>query len=252
MNTLELMDASTSSFSKTDRAIYDSIRKFPDNYAAQSVTRLSEETGFSKPALTRFAQRLGFGGFVEFQYQFAQDLEQTRQRTDKPSSAEMYGSLLRTVEERISQQQLEALADRMIEAPHVFLMGYNLSRFPAEQMSIALTMETGIFSVSPQVDMLPPFDARDVAMVYSAATGNSHRSLMDSIKVGRVTKPYLVLVTTNPKHPLRRRFDETIVLPTAALSTSGRAVLGDTFAFLMFNDLLTAVASARWNARHSD
>lgn len=243
MNTLELMDASVASYSKTDRAIYDSIRKFPDNYAMQSVTRLSEETGFSKPALTRFAQRLGFGGFVEFQYQFAQDLELTRTRTDKPSNAEVYGSLLRTVEERIDQQQLEALAKRMIEAPHVFLMGYNLSRFPAEQMSIALTMETSVFSMSPQVDMLPPFDERDVVVVYSAATGSAHRNLMDTIKMGRVAKPYLVLVTTNPKHPLRRRFDMTFVLPTATLSTSGRAALGDTFAFLMFNDLLTAVAS---------
>lgn len=248
MNVIELMDASTSSYSKTDRAIYDSIRKFPDRYATQSVTRLSEETGFSKPALTRFAQRLGFGGFVEFQYQFVQDLDQTRQRTDKPTNAEVYGNLLRSVEERVDLRQLEALVDRMIEAPHVFTMGYNLSRFPAEQMSIAFTMETGIFSVSPQVDMLPPFDARDVAMVYSAATGSSYRDLMGSIKTGRVTKPYLVLVTTNPKHPLRRRFDEIIVLPTAALSSSGRAVLGDTFAFLMFNDLLTAVSSARWKA----
>ena len=103
MNTIELMDGSVSSFSKTDRAIYEAIRKFPDTFATSSVTQLSLSAGFSKPALTRFAQRLGFSGFVEFQFQFAQDLEQARARTDAPTSAEVYGSLLKAVEERLDR-----------------------------------------------------------------------------------------------------------------------------------------------------
>ena len=41
MNTIELMDGSVSSFSKTDRAIYEAIRKFPDTFATSRVTQLS-------------------------------------------------------------------------------------------------------------------------------------------------------------------------------------------------------------------
>ncbi len=244
MNTIELMDGSVSSFSKTDRAIYESIRKFPDTFATSSVTQLSLSAGFSKPALTRFAQRLGFSGFVEFQFQFAQDLEQARARTDAPTSAEVYGSLLKAVEERLDRSQLSALIDRMRTSRHTYLMGYNLSRIPAEELNIALQFHADIAVSFPQIDVMQRFMPDDLLIVYSAVGGDSYKGLLHEFKIGRNTKPYMVLVTTNSKHPLRRHFDEVIVLPTATITSGSRTVLADTFAFLMFNDILTALLPA--------
>ncbi len=244
MNTIELMDGSVSSFSKTDRAIYESIRKFPDTFATSSVTQLSLSAGFSKPALTRFAQRLGFSGFVEFQFQFAQDLEQVRARTDAPTSAEVYGSLLKAVEERLDRSQLSALIDRMRTSGHTYLMGYNLSRIPAEELNIALQFHADIAVSFPQIDVMQRFMPDDLLIVYSAVGGDSYKGLLHEFKIGRNTKPYMVLVTTNSKHPLRRHFDEVIVLPTATITSGSRTVLADTFAFLMFNDILTALLPA--------
>lgn len=244
MNTIELMDGSTSSFSKTDHAIYESIRKFPDMYATSSVTELSERGGFSKPALTRFAQRLGFGGFVEFQYQFAQDLEAMRSRTDAPTNAEMYGSLLKAVEERVDGGQLQALVERMRTSRHVYLMGYNLSRIPAEELNIALQFDPAISASFPQIDVPQRYRADDLLIVYSAVSGSTYKGLMNEFRTNRNTKPYMVLVTTNSKHPLRRNFDEMIVLPTSSLSSPNATVLADTFAFLMFNDMLMSMMPA--------
>ena len=244
MNTIELMDGSVSSFSKTDRAIYESLRKFPDMYATRSVTEIANGAGFSKPALTRFAQRLGFGGFVEFQYQFAQVLEQARQRDDAPTNAEVYGGLLKLVEERLDRAQLQALVNRMRASRHVYIMGYNLSRMPAEELNIALQFDPTIHASYPQIDVSQRFAADDLLVVYSAVSGDSFKGLMHEFKIGRNTKPYMVLVTTNSKHPFRRNFDEVIALPTATVATSNRTVLADTFAFLMFNDLLTGTLPA--------
>lgn len=244
MNTIELMDGSTSSFSKTDRAIYEAIRKFPDMFATGSVTEISTGGGFSKPALTRFAQRLGYNGFVEFQFQFAQDLEQQRQRDDAPTNAEVYGNLLKMVEERTDTQRLQALVDRMRASRHVYLMGFNLSRMPAEELNIALQFDPSIHASCPQIDIWQRFVKDDLFIAYSAVSGDSFKGLMHEFKIGRNTKPYAVLVTTNSKHPLRRNFDEVFVLPTANVATSNRTVLADTFAFLMFNDLLTKLLPA--------
>ena len=244
MNTIELMDGSVSSFSKTDRAIYEAIRKFPDTFATSSVTQLSLSAGFSKPALTRFAQRLGFSGFVEFQFQFAQDLEQARARTDAPTSAEVYGSLLKAVEERLDRSQLRGLIDRMRTSRHTYLMGYNLSRIPAEELNIALQFHADIAASSPQNDVMQHFMPDDLLIVYSAVGGDSYKGLLHEFKIGRNTKPYMVLVTTNSKHPLRRHFDEIIALPSATITSGSRTVLADTFAFLMFNDVLVALLPA--------
>lgn len=244
MNTIELMDGSVSSFSKTDRAIYEAVRKFPDMFATSSVTEIANGGGFSKPALTRFAQRLGFGGFVEFQYQFAQDLEERRQRTDAPTNAEVYGGLLKLVEERIDHDQLLALIERMRTSRHVYLMGYNLSRMPAEELNIALQFDPSIHASYPQIDVSQRFSENDLLIIYSAVSGATFNGLMHDFKIGRNAKPYMVLVTTNSKHPLRRNFDEVIPLPTANVATSDRTVLADTFAFLMFNDVLTGLLPA--------
>lgn len=244
MNAIDLMDSSVPSFSKTDRAIYEAIRKFPDMFATKSVTELSKDTGFSKPALTRFAQRLGFGGFVEFQYQFAQDLEDNRQRSDAPTNAEVYGGVLKAVEERVGPDQLHRLIDRMETSSHTYLMGYNLARIPAEELNIALQFHPTISSSFPQVDVSQRFTENDLLIIYSAVGGNSYKGLMHEFKVGRNTKPYMVLITTNSKHPLRRNFDEIVVLPTAALGIAGGTILSDTFAFLMFNDMLIEMLPA--------
>lgn len=244
MNTIELMDSSLSSFSKTDRAIYESLRKFPDMFATRSVTEISNGGGFSKPALTRFAQRLGFGGFVEFQYQFAQDLEERRQRSDAPTNAEVYGGLLRLVEERVDKAQLQALIERMRASRHVYIMGYNLSRIPAEELNIALQFDPSISASYPQIDVGQRFTEDDLLIIFTAVSGASYKGLLHEFKVGRNVKPYMVLVTTNSKHPLRRNFDEVFVLPTATVETSDRTVLADTFSFLMFNDMLTGLLPA--------
>ena len=244
MNTIELMDSSLSSFSKTDRAIYESLRKFPDMFATRSVTEISNGGGFSKPALTRFAERLGFGGFVEFQYQFALDLEEQRQRSDAPTNAEVYGGLLKLVEERVNKVQLQALIKHMRASRHVYIMGYNLSRIPAEELNIALQFDPSISASYPQIDVGQRFTEDDLLIIFTAVSGASYKGLLHEFKVGRNVKPYMVLVTTNSKHPLRRNFDEVFVLPTATVETSDRTVLADTFSFLMFNDMLTGLLPA--------
>ena len=241
MNTLELMDSNAPSYSKTDRAIYEAVRKFPDNFAHMSVTQLSEVAGFSKPALTRFAQRLGFGGFVEFQYQFAQDLEAARSRTDAPTNAEVYGNLLRAVSERLDRDRVRQLIGCMRASRCTYLMGYNLARIPAEELNIALQFQDEIHAVFPQVDVPARFCSDDLLLIYSAVSGGSYKDLFREFKMGRNVKPHMVLVTTNPKHPLRRNFDEVFVLPTASLASTSHTVLSDTFAFLMFNDIVTAM-----------
>ena len=239
MDTLELMDSCVNSYSKTDRMIYESIRKFPNRYAQQSISEIAEQGNFSKAALTRFAKRLGFGGFAELQYQLRQDL--TQRREGAPTNAEVYGALLPAVEAAIDRTKLSTLAQRLRDSAHVFLVGSNLSRLPAEELHMALAYTPEVFAVVPPSDVWPTFHAGDTLIVYSAITGAAHASLVKSLCAHDASRPHMVLVTTNSKHPLRKHFDEVFVLPTASLASGTRAVLSDTFAFFVFNDALTSI-----------
>ena len=245
MNAIDRMNGSVSSFSKTDRRIYEAIRKFPEHFARESISQISESAGFTKPALTRFAQRIGFSGFAEFQYQLAQDLDERAAAPDAESNAEVYSRLLRTVDESLAPEAVDALVQRILDSRSVHLYGSNLSALPAQELYIALQFVPGIVATLPQLDTVPHFAADDLMIVYSAARGDRHQGLMQHLRHEGVTKPHCVLVTTNGKHALRRNFDEVIVLPTAALSEGNHSILSDTFAFLMFNDRLEAALDKR-------
>ena len=82
-----------------------------------------------------------------------------------------------------------------------------------------------------------PYRADDVYICFSAHSGPWISNSVNSMHK-HDPKPFSILVTMNPKHPFRSKFDQVIALPSAPTSGNARMVLGDTMAFMMFLDLL--------------
>ncbi len=239
MTIFELMDSRSSSFSKTDREIFERIRKNPEKIAFESITRIAESGGFTKSALTRFAQKLGFAGFTEFQFQFQQDLKTKKDTDETRSLAQLYSSVLTRTEETTDRSVLEALCRKLKESRHVYLFGSNLARLPAEYLLIQIQNCRDVSAFMPQMDLLPlNFTPEDTIIIFSAISGRSYQSFMQRLRKDEGHKPYMVLITTNAKHPLRHNFNEIHVLPTTGMDDSPRAVMADTLSFMMFADLL--------------
>ena len=51
-------------------------------------------------------------------------------------------------------------------------------------------------------------------------------------------KPYIVMITMNAKHPLRKYADQLIILPEAGIISDNTSAMPETMEFLMFTDLL--------------
>ena len=242
MNLFELMDTKKSSFSKTDRLIFERIRKFPNNFANESITSICENSGFTKSALTRFAQKLGFGGFTEFQFQFQQDIKSSQNDFQHASNAAIYGKILKNVEESTDPSLIRELIEKMRNSHAVYLFGSNLSRLPAEQMLVILGFDREIVPIMPAPDF-SPFHYRedDMIIIYSSISGSSHQTLLKDLRSKNAAVPYRVLITVNAKHPLRHNFEKVIVLPTASMTDSqSETIHSDTFAYMMFNDMVNS------------
>lgn len=239
MNIFDLMDSKTTSFSKTDRDIYESIKKFPKQFAYNSITDLSNQSGFTKPSLTRFAKKLGFNGFVEFQFQFSKDFQDIS-RHPKRTLAQSYSLILNQTEETVSQEQLSRIKDIFFQAQHIYLSGANLCRLVAQELDIINRLTNiDVNIIFPGIDNMPlKYKKNDVLMIYSVINGQTHARILKQIRLDPHNAPYLILVTTNSKHPLRHHFDEIVVLPSSHLSDMNISAISDTFAFLMFNELL--------------
>lgn len=238
MNVFSLMESKENSFSKTDRLIYNSVQKFSDDYAADPLNKLIREKGFSQPSLTRFAKKLGFSGFNEFQFQLKRDLLEAPEDEASKSRSEIYSDQLLLTERFISDELLTDLSQRILNSHHTYFYGTSLSRMPAEFAAESLRiLNADNVSSLPSDAFSIPYRADDVYICFSAHSGPWISNSVNSMHK-HDPKPFSILVTMNPKHPFRSKFDQVIALPSAPTSGNARMVLGDTMAFMMFLDLL--------------
>lgn len=235
MNIYELMDSKRKSYTNTDNYIYQMCRKNPDVFANEPINSLVGIYNLSQPSLTRFAKKLGFNGFNEFQYQLSQDLQGMGE--DKEESASVaYGKVLRSVEEAIDPAELEALAGKLISSDFVYMAGSSFSEIPAQYLHMAFNITR--FKHSEIVDFNHTFFAprqNDTVITFSVAGGisalTSDYSFVDNAG-------YSILVTMNPKHPLRKHFTKIVLLPDVKAAYGNQLVSSETMAFLMFCDML--------------
>lgn len=238
MNIIDLIDLKSSSFSKTDQKIYQGIKKFPERFASSPISEICNHTGFTKSSLTRFAQKLGFSGYVEFQYQFNKDLKEINDNPKRKLS-DSYSFILKKTEDSVKKEDLILLANLIKNAKNTYISGASLCRLVAEELSIAVRMITQIAINVPAIDCLPlHYSQDDVLIVYSVLEGNLHAKLCRGLKNNPDVCPHMVLITTNAKHPLRHNFHKVIVLPSINAADIDSSPITDTFAFMMFNELL--------------
>ena len=83
-----------------------------------------------------------------------------------------------------------------------------------------------------------PYRNTDLFLCFSAHTGHYCTDVVRQLSLTD-EKPHSILVTMNPKHPLRKSFDQIIALPQASSSGGTRMILNDTMAFMMFVDRIT-------------
>ncbi|WP_370773202.1 MurR/RpiR family transcriptional regulator [Faecalibacillus intestinalis] len=238
MNIIDLIDSKSSSFSKTEQKIYQGIKKFPERFAFSSISDICNHTGFTKSSLTRFAQKLGFSGYVEFQYQFNNDFQEIKAKTQKRLS-DSYSFILKKTEDSVNKEVLISLANLIKRAKCTYVTGASLCRLAAEEFSIATRMISQIPINVPAVDCMPlHYNRDDLLIVYSVIEGGTHAKLCRGLKNNPDTCPHMVLITTNAKHPLRHNFHQVIVLPSINATSIDSSPITDTFAFMMFNELL--------------
>ena len=245
MDIFSLMESKKDSFSKTDRLIYNSVNKFPDEFASAPLNNIIEHRGFSQPSLTRFAKKLGFSGFNEFQYQFRRDLLETPSPQSSKSRADIYAEELRLTDQILTDELLEDISERIMNSAATYFYGTSLSRMPGEFLAESLRI-LGV----PNIQSLPtdavsvPFRSSDLFLCFSAHSGH-YCSVAVNNMAKAAHKPYSVLVTMNPKHPLRAKFDQIIVFPEAPSSGNARMILNDTMAFMMFVDRVTNLITVK-------
>ncbi len=254
MNIFELMSSKEKSFSKNDNIIYHYIIKMPEMWANSSIKDiLAALPDLSQPSLTRFAQKLGFSGFTEFQFQLKNDLQKQKNNVPVELASDKLTVLLKETELTTSKDQLNKIADRILNSSAVYLTGNHLSSLPANHLQMCLNITTSVPSAFLSLDNFTYVKRMtSTVIVYSAYSGDAFKARMQNISsFEKEAKPYTILITLNNSHPLAKYFDEVVVLPSVGANDSNFAVAAEPMTFLMFNKLLGEVLGEKQNEQES-
>lgn len=239
MNLFEHMDAMASSFTKTDHYIYTQCKKFTTDFAENSLTTITQKHNISQPALTRFAKKLGFNGFNEFQFALAMQVEEGTLEGKEKTPAQSYAEALIETERVLNNKALDPVLDILKNCKDVYATGAHLSSLPARYIDYSLKVISTVHSEFLSLDAVPSnYPKNSVLFLFSVETGIHYQTLFKN-RDKQSKNPYIILITLNPKHPFRNKVNHTIVLPKQRIIDTDRNVLPETLTFLMFADVLT-------------
>ncbi len=234
MTIFELMDSKKNKYTKTDLQIYEYIKKFPDKFQNTAISDLIEKFGFSQASLTRFAKKLGFAGFNQFQYQLQCDISLPQQQSETRS--QYYAKFLEMTETSINQEDLEKVSNYIKKADRLIFAGNHISSIPANYLNLSFELLTDKATALLQEGQTYfKLKKDDIFILFSSYTGKGFKNLPTKFNNEGI---HTILVTLTPKHPLRKEFETVFVLPESQSIHSGRTVLTETFAYFMFIDLL--------------
>lgn len=237
MTVFDLIEQAKSSFTSTDNVIYNLCKRFPEKAANESVTSITEYCGVSKAALTRFAKKLGFSGFNEFQYQFRLELNSASEAKKAPQSVQ-YVQVMQNVESSVDEQAYQLLAEKILDAEFVYYSGRYLSRIPAYFINAQTSIYHWTDSRYVHSDELySTLNENSLVMLFSVSSGGNYSYVLEKY-AARTNPPYRVLVTLSANHPLAGYFDQVIVLPGLNSPQYSGSTLPETLSFLMFAEIL--------------
>lgn len=126
---------------KKDRMVMDYIKQDPERFVTASGRDIAEELQVSEATISRFCQKVGFGGFNEMRFTLTQVLQQQGERS-VGETADLSSQLVRDYYTIIQQAQallnikdIERCAQHIVDARNIYVAGMGSSGFTALEMS---------------------------------------------------------------------------------------------------------------------
>lgn len=210
-------------FTPREMEIYEILKKDPYSFSAGTAMELSRRYGVAQSAVSRFCQKVGFSGFADFRLSLAVGLANERSGLDESSSQgsanERYcHTISQTVLQlgkTIKDETIDALARRILGASHVYASGYGSSMLSAQAFAFTLSLcsvPSHCIPASQEMESLHYINITDIVFLFSASNP-SHRDFLNLVMdLPPEKRPYIVLISSTSRHPLRHKVSEMVLL----------------------------------------
>jgi DNA-binding MurR/RpiR family transcriptional regulator len=247
-NPLDQMQSYYDDLTKTDKDIAVFILNNPQIAATEPTEQLIKHIKVSKSALSRFAKKIGYTGFIEFRYSLSRFLVSENASAGQEGTegnalqtiTSTYASYLQTMAETCDINEIHHIAKLVAHAKKIKIFGLNRTYNSALQMKqrlgrMGIDAEAVFDSVSME-DASSMVKKDDLAIIYTIRNKISYGKYVKVIKDNGCP---VVCITMNQDIPFRKLCDAFVVLPRISRDAK-MSFLDDQPLFQIYSEVLLA------------
>ncbi|WP_298834293.1 MurR/RpiR family transcriptional regulator [uncultured Planococcus sp.] len=238
-----LMEQHKHTFTKSENKIYDYILAHPDKVLYHSLTELSELSGVAEATVLRFFRKLGFKGFQDFKFLFAQEVPPANHSLQDESFVyRIRNSIVQAIEdssEVVDMDTLEKSIQAIDAAEDVVIFGIGSSGIAGLDMQNRL-MRIGKH-VSAITDshfqIMRASSLTEKSVVIAISLTGSTKDIVDAVKLAKEKNATVIALTNYVKSPLTK-YADFVLLSSAKESPLDSGSLVSKIAQLYLIDLI--------------
>ena len=249
MNPFERLDFYKSNYTKSEKIIYEWIKKNPSTVVKDSIESLAEEISTSKSAIIRFSKKIGYSGFAEFKFELSRYIisgirENKNENMDiSRCITSLYAGYIKQINDFIDLKNIKTIAKTLSNARRVKILGKNRTGLSALQFRYRLTkigfdaeaITDGILMNQMQESLTKG----DVVLIFTTrAEDLQYYELIKNISKNGVT----TIVVTCTETKLIKQSNYHILLPSIENASTSSFLDNQTIMFVFIEILLAELA----------
>jgi len=211
------MEQHKQNYTKSDHKIYDYIQTNSQEVLYHSLTELSEASGVAEATVLRFFRKLGFKGFQDFKFLFAQEVSSLTVHDHEDTYIEkIKNNIVQAIEdsyEIIDIDTLQKCIDEIDRSNDVVVFGVGSSGVAA------LDMHTRLMRIGKHVNVIT--DSHFMVMRASSMNTNTvviaisltggTKDIVDTVQIAKEKKAKVIALTNYVKSPLTKYADHVLL-----------------------------------------
>lgn len=212
-----LMEQYKPEFTKSEHKIYTYLIANEAHVIYLSLTELCEASGAAEATVLRFFRKLGFKGFQDFKYSYAQELAADTSVTEHGTYLDkIRKNMVRAVEDSagiVDQEELQRSIDVLKQKDNIVIFGVGSSGIAGLDMQSRLIrigrQATAVIDPHFQVMLASSLNESSVVIAISISGGT--KDIVDSVKIAKEKGATIIVLTNYLKSPLSKYADHILL-----------------------------------------
>lgn len=183
-----------------------------------SAKIMSRQLNVSETALSRFAKKIGFSGYREFQYMYEINFHMPKYTNDDvvQKILDTYEMLLQSFNGSIEVGKIKSFCETLSRAERIFIFALGSSACAALEFKLRfmrLGLQVEVID-NPHLMQMQAVLARQADLVIGMSLSGETREVLGALKAAKVRNVGVTLITSNRQKNLHDLFRQVLIVPS--------------------------------------